>query len=67
MNRRFFRGIWYAIMIALTGGALSVAAATSQSSGENEIHYCAVIDSQSNTQVQTSSPIAIMPDPLRRV
>ena len=50
MNRRFFRGIWYAIMIGLTGGALSVAVSASQSSGGNDIHYCAVIDSQSNTQ-----------------
>ena len=48
MNRRFLRGIWYAI--AFTGGALSVAAAAFQSSGGNDIHYCAVIDSQSNTQ-----------------
>ena len=50
MNRRFLCGIWYAVTIALTGGALSVAAAASQSSGENNIHYCAVIDSQWNTQ-----------------
>ena len=37
-------------MIGLTGGALSVAVSASQSSGGNDIHYCAVIDSQSNTQ-----------------
>ena len=56
MNRRFFRGIWYAITICLTGGALSVAAAAAQSSGGNEIHYCAVIDSQSNTQDSDQFP-----------
>ena len=56
MNRRFFRGIWYAIMIALTGGTLSVAAAASQSSGGSDIHYCAVIDSQSNTQDSDQFP-----------
>ena len=50
MNRRFLCGIWYAITIALAGGALSVAAAAFQSSGGNDIHYCAVIESQSNTQ-----------------
>ena len=56
MNRRFFRGIWYAITICLTGGALSVAAAISQSPGGNDIHYCAVIDSQSNTQYSDQFP-----------
>ena len=50
MNRRFLCGIWYAITIALTGGTLSAAAAAFQSSGEDDTHYCAVIDSQSDTQ-----------------
>ena len=50
MNRQFLCGIWYAIMICLTGGALSRAAAAFQPSGANNIHYCAVIDSQSNIQ-----------------
>ena len=56
MNRRFLRGIWYAITIAFTGGALSVAAAAFQSSGGNDIHYCAVIDSQSDTQDSDQFP-----------
>ena len=56
MNRRFFRGIWYAILIGLTGGALSAAAAASQSSEEHKIHYCAVIDSQSNAQDSDQFP-----------
>ena len=56
MNRRFFRGIWYAIAIGLTGAALSVAAAVSQSSEGNDTHYCAVIDSQSNTQYSDQFP-----------
>ena len=56
MNRRFFCGVWYAIMIALTGGALSAAAAAFQSSGEDDIHYCAVIDSQSSTQDSDQFP-----------
>ncbi len=50
MNKRFLCGIWYAIIIGLTGGALSVAVSAPQSSEGNNIHYCAVIDSQSNTQ-----------------
>ena len=56
MNRRFFRGIWYAITICLTGGALSVAAAGFQLARGNDIHYCAVIDSQSNTQYSDQFP-----------
>ncbi len=56
MNRQFLCGIWYAITIYLTGGTLSVAAAASQSSGGNDIHFCAVIDSQSNTQDSDQFP-----------
>ena len=56
MNRRFLCGIWYAVTIWLTGGVLSVAAAAFQSSEENDIHYCAVIDSQSNTQDSNQFP-----------
>ena len=56
MNRRFLCGIWYAITIGLTGGALSEAAAASQASGGNDVHYCAVIDSQSNTQNSDQFP-----------
>ena len=56
MNRQFLCGIWYAITIYLTGGTLNLAAAASQSSGGNDIHYCAVIDSQSNTQHSDQFP-----------
>ena len=56
MNSRFLCGIWYAITICLTSGALSVAASASQSSEGNDIHYCAVIDSQSNTQGSDQFP-----------
>ena len=56
MNRRFLCGIWYAVTICLTGGVLSIAAAAFQSSGGNDIHYCAVIDSQSNTQDSDQFP-----------
>ena len=56
MNRRFLCGIWYAITICFTGGAPSVAAAASQPSAGNDIHYCAVIDSQSNTQYSDQFP-----------
>ena len=50
MNKRFLCGIWYAIIIGLTGGTPSLDASAAQSSEGNNIHYCAVIDSQSNTQ-----------------
>ena len=50
MNQQMLRFTLYAMMIYITGSTPNLASAASPLSEENEIHYCAVMDSQSNTQ-----------------
>ena len=56
MNKQFLRFTLYAVTIYLTGGALNPTVATAQPSEGNDIHFCAVIDSQSNTQDSDQFP-----------
>ena len=56
MNNQFLRLTLYAIIIYLISGALHPVSTVSQPSEENDIHYCAVIDSQSNRQDSDQFP-----------
>ena len=56
MHKQFLHFTLYTILIHLTGGALNPTFAISQPSGENDIHFCAVLDSQSNKQDSDQFP-----------
>ena len=56
MNKQFLRFTLYAVIIYLTGGALNPTVAAAQPSEGNDVHFCAVIDSQSNTQDSDQFP-----------
>ena len=56
MNKQFLRFTLYAVIIYFTGGALNPTVATAQPSEGNDVHFCAVIDSQSNTQDSDQFP-----------
>ena len=56
MNKQFLRFTLYAVTIYLTGGALNPTVAAAQPSEGNDVHFCAVIDSQSNTQDSDQFP-----------
>ncbi len=56
MNNQFPRFTLYAIIIYFITGVLHPASTVSQPSGEGNIHYCAVIDSQSSTQDSDQFP-----------
>ena len=56
MNNQFLRLTLYAIIIYFISGALHPVSTVSQPSEENDIHYCAVIDSQSNRQDSDQFP-----------
>ena len=56
MNNQFLRLTLYAIIIYFISGALHPVSTVSQPSEENDIHYCAVIDSQPNRQDSDQFP-----------